>query len=85
MLAYTFCIALGFIALGRLQLALFEGLASRDLFERSGLIDSAPDAALLRLAEQVAADSRVAAQRLPSGHRVAAFHIGYDLSVVGNP
>ena len=82
-LAYTLAIALGFIALGRLQLELLGGVASHELLGRAGVVENADDtAALLRRAKQIAEDSRVASQRLPAGHRLATFRMGYELGYV---
>ena len=78
-LVYTLVIALGFIALARLQSTLIGIVASRDLLARVGWVDTAADTALARQAAQVAADSSAAVQRLPAGHRLAAFRMGYEL------
>jgi hypothetical protein len=78
-LAYTLAIALGFIALERLQLALFSLPASARLLQRLGLLDSHPEAELQHEAAQVAAASRAALQRLPRGHRMAALRLGFEL------
>ncbi|MEP7296745.1 MAG: hypothetical protein ABI702_11200 [Burkholderiales bacterium] len=82
-LAYTLAIALGFIALGRLQIAVVGGIVSHELLGRAGLVESVEDsAALQRQAAQIAASARVVSQRLPAGHRLAAFRIGYELGYV---
>jgi hypothetical protein len=75
-LAYTVAIALAFIALGRLELALFSSLGAADSLAHGGV--PSEDAALVRQAEQVAAQSRTALERVP-GQRSMAFRIGYDL------
>ena len=83
-LAVTLAVALAFVALGRLQLALFDRLASSELMGGAGLVDPQPDAALIEQAAQVAAASRSAAQRLPTGHRLAAFRMGYEIGFVSH-
>jgi len=79
-LAYTLAIALAFIALQRLQLAVFSLPGTAVLLERFGLRDARPQDALQEQAAQVAADSRDALARLPQGHRMAALRLGYDLA-----
>jgi len=78
-LAYTLAIALAFIALERLQLAIFTAPGTSALLQRAGLLDADPAARLAREAEDVAAASRDALQRLPRGHRGAALRLGYEL------
>jgi hypothetical protein len=78
-LAYTLVIALAFIALGRLQLAVFSASGTEKLLQQVGLIDRNPDAKLLEQAAQVAAESRDALHRLPAGHRLATMRLGYEL------
>jgi hypothetical protein len=78
-LAYTLAIALGFIALERAQLALFTLPGTAHLLQRMGWLDADPAARLHSEAEQVAAASRDALQRLPSGHRLATLRLGYGL------
>ncbi len=79
-LAYTLAIALAFIALERLQLAVFSLPGTAVLLERFGLRDARPQDALQAQAAQVTADSREALARLPQGHRMAALRLGYDLA-----
>lgn len=81
-LAYTLVIALAFIALGRLQLAVFGAVEFRQLLARVGLINPNADDKLLREAARVAAESREAMQRLPPGHRLATVRMGYELGFV---
>lgn len=78
-LAYTLAIALAFIALERLQLAIFAAPGTAALLQRAGLLDADPAARLAKQAEQVAAASHDALQRLPPGHRLAALRLGYGL------
>lgn len=78
-LAYTLAIALAFIALERLQLAIFTAPGTSALLQRAGLLDADPAARLAREAEDVAAASLDALQRLPRGHRGAALRLGYEL------
>jgi len=86
-LAYTLAIALGFIALERLQLALFSAPGTARLLQSIGWLDADPAAKLQQEAEQVAAASRDALQRLPRGHRLATvrmgFALGYTSQLVG--
>jgi len=76
-LAYTAAIALAFIVLGRFEMTLFSALGADNALARGDGSASA-DAALAHAAEQVAAQSREALDRVP-GQRLAAFRIGYDL------
>jgi hypothetical protein len=73
-LVYTAALALAFIVLGRIEMALFsalgDSLAPGDVAHE--------DAELARQAEDVAAQSRAALARLP-GQRAVAFRLGYDL------
>jgi hypothetical protein len=81
-LVYTLAIALAFIALERLQLAIFTLPATTTLLQRAGLLDADPAARLAKEAEAVAAASREAPQRLPSGHRMATLRLGYELGYI---
>lgn len=81
-LAYTLAIALGFIALSRLQLALFSLPGTAQLLQRSGLMEPRDEGALLQRAHAVAEASRQALQRLPPGHRRSALHLGYELGYI---
>ena len=81
-LAYTLAIALAFIALERLQLALFTAPATATLLQRVGLLDADPAARLAKEADQVATASRDALQRLPHGHRSAALRLGFELGYI---
>lgn len=81
-LAYTLAIALAFVALGRLQLALFSQPGVQLGLQRLGLLDADPAARLQQQAAEVAAASRDAIARLPPGHRMAALRLGYELGFV---
>ena len=81
-LAYTLAIALAFIALQRLQLAIFSAPGMAALLQRAGLLDADPAARLAQQAEQVAAASREALPRLPRGHRLSTLRLGYELGYV---
>jgi hypothetical protein len=81
-LAYTLGIALAFIALERLQLAVFTAPGTATLLQRIGLLDADPAARLANEAEEVAAASREALQRLPRGHRLATLRLGYELGYI---
>ncbi len=78
-LAYTLAIALGFIALERAQLLLFSLPGTARWLQHIGWLDADPAAKLQKEAEQVAAASRDALQRLPPGHRLATLRLGYGL------
>jgi hypothetical protein len=77
-LAYTAAIALAFVVLGRLEMALFSLFGAENMLARPGGGLPREEAALVGEAEQVAAQSRAALERVP-GQRLAAFRIGYDL------
>jgi hypothetical protein len=78
-LAATLAISLGFIALERLQMALFTAPGTAGFLQRIGWLDADPAAKLQHEAEQVAATSRDAMQRLPRGHRLATVRMGFEL------
>jgi len=78
-LAYTLAVALAFIALGRVELALFGAATTRELLERGGLIGERDDARLQREAGEIAAASRGALARLSAGSRTAALRVGYEV------
>jgi hypothetical protein len=75
-LVYTVAIALAFIVLGRLELALFSALGAGNSLARGGVAHE--DAALARQADEIALQSRAALARVP-GQRAVAFRLGYDL------
>lgn len=79
MLVCTLAVGLAFVALGRLELALFGVATARQWLERDLLARSRDDAALAREAAAIAAASRDALARLPAGHRVAALRVGYEV------
>jgi hypothetical protein len=81
-LAYTLAIALGFIALDRLQLALFSAPVTATLLQRAGWLDRHPEAALQQEAAQLAAASQAALQRLPPGQRMATLRLGFELGYI---
>ncbi len=76
-LAYSAAAALAFVVLERLEFALFDfaGPARLLAFTRG----NAAAERLAAEAEDVAARSRGAAVMLPSGHRLAAFRLGYEV------
>ncbi len=78
-LAYTLAIALAFVALGRLQLALFGAPFTERLLQRWGWLDADPAARWRAQAPAVAEASRAAAARLPAGHRLDLVRLGYAL------
>lgn len=79
MLVYTLAIALAFVALGRLQLALFNSAATQAWLQRAGWIQADPAASLRSQTAEIAAASIAALRSLPSGHRLAAMTLGYEL------
>jgi hypothetical protein len=78
-LAYTLAIALAFVVLGRLQLALFSSAGTQGWLQRMGWLHADPAAALRQQAAEITATSAAALRRLPSGHRMAALRLGYEL------
>ena len=77
-LACTAAIAMAFIVLGRLEMALFSAFGVENMMALPGGGVPSEDAALAREAEQVSLQSRAALERVP-GRRMAAFRIGYDI------
>ena len=78
-LAYTLVIALAFVLIGRLQLALFSLPGTPQWLQRMGWVESDPAASLQAQTAAIAATSAQALQTLPSGHRLAALQLGYEL------
>jgi hypothetical protein len=78
-LAYTLAIALAFVALGRLQLALFGSPVTQQLLQRWGWLDTDPAARWREQALAVAEASRIAATRLPASHRLDLVRLGHAL------
>jgi hypothetical protein len=78
-LAYTLAIAIAFIAVGRLQMAVFGAPSTQQWLQRMGWLQADPSQALRQQAEQIAVASKPALQRLPRGHRMAALRLGYEL------
>ncbi|HSC65434.1 MAG TPA: hypothetical protein VLD35_17465 [Caldimonas sp.] len=77
-LAYSAALALAFIALQRLELALFSAFVTKDMREAIG--GTAHDEERLAAeAEALAARARAAAATLPPGHRAATFRLGYEI------
>jgi hypothetical protein len=81
-LAYALVLALGFVLLGRLQVAAFTAPWTQQLLQHFGLLDDASDAQLAQQAQFVAAASREAMQRAPAGHRLDSLRLGYELGYV---
>jgi len=78
-LAYSAGLALAFVALSRLELALFSAFGTPEVLAAIGAGPERDDARLAVEAEQIAARSRAAAAALPAGHRLAAFRLGYEI------
>lgn len=78
-LAYTLAIALAFVLLGRLQLALFTAPGTQHWLQRMGWVQTDPAAALQQQTAEIAAASASALRTLPPGHRQAALRLGYEL------
>ncbi len=77
-LAYAAALALAFIGLERLELALFSAFGSDDVLKRIG--GSARDDEHLAIeAAQLAARASAVATPLPAGHRLATFRLGYEI------
>lgn len=81
-LVYTLAIALGFVLLGRAQVALFAAADAQGWLQRAGVLDADPAPKLQREIAEVAAASAGALQQLGAGHRVAALRLGYELGYV---
>lgn len=81
-LAYTLAIALAFVVLGRLQLAVFNAAGTQEFLQRIGALDADPSARWKQEAARVAAASREAMQRAPAGHRLATLRLGFELGFV---
>jgi hypothetical protein len=78
-LAYAAALALAFIALERLELALFSSFATADVLERIGAGSARDEQRLAAEAEQLAARAKAVAAPLPAGHRLATFRLGYEI------
>jgi len=78
-LAYSVALALAFVGLQRLELALFSKLGTPELLDMIGAGPARDEARLAAEAEQVAARSRMVAAPLPAGHRAATFRLGYEI------
>jgi hypothetical protein len=78
-LAYTLAIALSFVALGRLQVAVIDTPTAQDALQRLGLLDADPTARWAKETKQVAEASRAAISRAPPGHRLATVRLGFEL------
>ena len=77
-LAYSAALALAFVGLQRLELALFSAFGTKDVLEKIG--GTAHDERQLAAeAEALAARSKAAAAMLPAGHRQATFRLGYEI------
>jgi hypothetical protein len=78
-LAYALALALGFVLLGRAQIAVFTAPLTQRGLQQFGLLHGASDAQLARQAQTIAAASREAAERAPPGHRLDTLRLGYEL------
>jgi hypothetical protein len=78
-LAYALALALGFVLLGRAQIAVFTAPLTQRVLQQFGLLDGTSDAQLAQQAQAIAAASREAAQRAPPGHRLDTLRLGYEL------
>ena len=81
-LLYALLLALGFVLLGRLQLAAFTAPATQRVLQHFGLLDGNTDTELAAQAQAVAAASREAMQHAPTGHRLDTLRLGYQLGYV---
>jgi len=78
-LAYSVALALAFVGLQRLELALFSAFGTPAALDLIGAGPARDEASLAVEAKQVAARSSAAAATLPAGHRLAAFRLGYEV------
>ena len=78
-LAYALVLALGFVLLGRAQLAAFSAAPTQRVLQHFGLLDGESDVRLAEQAQGVAMASREAMQRAPAGHRLDTLRLGYEL------
>ena len=78
-LAYALVLALGFVLLGRVQLAAFSAAPTQRLLQHFGLLEGTSDAQLAQQAQAVAAASRGAMPAAPAGHRLDTLRLGYEL------
>jgi len=77
-LAYSAALALAFIALQWIELALFSAFATKEVLEAIG--GTAHDEERLAVeAEALAARAKAAGVPLPPGHRAATFRLGYEI------
>ena len=77
-LAYSAALALAFIALQRLELALFSAFVTQDV--RKAIGGTAHDEERLAAeARALSVRSTAAAVALPPGHRAATFRLGYEI------
>jgi hypothetical protein len=78
-LAYALVLALGFVLLGRLQVAAFTAPWTQRVLQHFGLLDAGSDAQLAQQAQAVAAASQAGLARAPAGHRLDTLRLGYEL------
>src|SRR3954468_21793859 len=78
-LAYSVALALGFVGLQRLELALFSALGTPAVLEFIGAGPAREEAALAQEAAQVAARSTGSAALLPVANRLRTFRLGYEI------
>jgi len=78
-LAYSVALALAFIGLQRLELAMFSAFGTAEALDFIGAGPARDMARLAVEAEQVASRSSAIAARPPAGHRSGTFRLGYDI------
>jgi hypothetical protein len=78
-LAYALVLALGFVLLGRLQVAAFSAPLTQRVLQHFGLLDGSSDAQLAQQAQAITAASREAMERAPAGHRLDTLRLGHEL------
>jgi hypothetical protein len=78
-LVYALVLALGFVLLGRLQVAAFTAPWTQRVLQHLGLLDAGSDAQLAQQAQAIAAASREGMARAPAGHRLDTLRLGYEL------
>ncbi|MEO5845827.1 MAG: hypothetical protein ABIQ33_13405 [Caldimonas sp.] len=78
-LAYAAVLALAFIALQRIELALFAAFGTEAVLEGIGAGPERDDARLAAEAAQLVARASATQAPLPGGHRRATFRLGYEI------
>jgi len=83
-LLYTLALALAFLALGRLQMAVFGMPATERLLQRWGWIGGSDDTRWQQQAAEVAEASQPRLAALPTGHRRGILELGFQIGYVSH-